>query len=510
MPGDDDDELDLLDPDSNHFNNYTVNFSQHSIDTFVRNSNLDSKALNIFHHNSRSIMKHGKLDEYEIFFEAIKNPFNILIFTETWLTCDKMDHCKIQGFSPIHLIRPNDQNIEYKERGGGISIFVRNDIKFKHRYDLDIVLPYMECCFIETMFNNKKYIIAGMYRIPNTNINFFIEKFNEIIEPLKSSFEVIILGDFNINLFNDDINKNLFEICLQSNYLIPTILGATRIATKTLNNGQIVSSKTLIDNAIIKFNMKHSSGLIDSFISDHFPIYISLPEIIINKMKTEKVIQYRQVTDITKGNFQLAIKRTQFNLSQNEAADRVFSGFHNTFNELYSTHFPIKEKTLNHKDEIKPWIDDTLKNRMKIRDNLYKLAFKKKISHKIFKDFKNLLTDQTRKAKAKYFENEFNKNSHNIKKTWSIINDVIRPKKSKQDISLLDDNGSDVQDSKVSVQFVDYFTSIADNLTAQLPNSPIHASDYLRNRNPNTFVFLQANSKDVETVINDLKDNGIG
>ena len=147
---------------------------------------------------------------------------------------------------------------------------------------------------------------------------------------------------------------------------------------------------------------------------------------------------------------------------------------------------------------------------MKIRDNLYKLAFKKKISHKMFKDFKKLLTDQTRKAKAKYFENEFNKNSHNIKKTWSIINDVIRPKKSNQDISLLDENGSDVQDSKVSVQFVDYFTSIAENLTSQLPNSPIHASDYLRNRNPNTFVFLQANSKYLETVINNLKDNGIG
>ena len=49
--------------------------------------------------------------------------------------------------------------------------------------------------------------------------------------------------------------------------------------------------------------MKHSSGLIDSFISDHFPIYISLQEIIINKTNTEKVIQCGQVTDSIKGNF---------------------------------------------------------------------------------------------------------------------------------------------------------------------------------------------------------------
>ena len=49
----------------------------------------------------------------------------------------------------------------------------------------------------------------------------------------------------------------------------------------------------------------------------------------------------------------------------------MFSCLYDTFNELDSTHFPIKEKT--HKDELKPLIDDTLKNRMKIRDNIYEL-----------------------------------------------------------------------------------------------------------------------------------------
>ena len=52
----------------------------------------------------------------------------------------------------------------------------------------------MECCFIEITFNDKKYMIAGIYRIPNTDINLFIDKLNEIIEPLKSSSELILLG----------------------------------------------------------------------------------------------------------------------------------------------------------------------------------------------------------------------------------------------------------------------------------------------------------------------------
>ena len=112
------DEMDPLDPDHNHFNDTIVNFSPHSIDSFKNNSNLNPKALNIMHHNSRSIMKLRKLDEYELFFESINNPFSILVFTETWLTKDKVDVCVLKGYSPIHLLRPTDQIIDFKERGG--------------------------------------------------------------------------------------------------------------------------------------------------------------------------------------------------------------------------------------------------------------------------------------------------------------------------------------------------------------------------------------------------------
>ena len=79
-----------------------------------------------------------------------------------------------------------------------------------------------------------------MYRTPNTNTKLFIEKFNEIIEPLKSSHEIIILGDFNINLLNDNSNKNMFEYCIQSKYLMPTTLGATRVSVKEATKLKVV------------------------------------------------------------------------------------------------------------------------------------------------------------------------------------------------------------------------------------------------------------------------------
>ena len=188
----------------------------------------------------------------------------------------------------------------------------------------------------------------------------------------------------------------------------------------------------------------------------------------------------------------------------------MFSGFNKGFTDLYDKHFPIKSKLLNHKDEKSPWVTEILIQKIKHRDKLYKAAFKKRISIDVYKNYRNKLTDELRKAKANYYENEFKKNSTNLKKTWAIINDVLKPKKSHNATTLIDEQGNKSQDQNVPTKFVDYFTSIAENLTNQLQNSNSNPADYLTNRNPNTFAYSPTTAKNVSDVINDLKDNGVG
>ena len=72
----------------------------------------------------------------------LKTPFDVLVFTETWLTQDNIDHCNFKGFHPIHLIRPSNENIDFKLRGGGVSIFVRDYLTFRPRNDLSIMQPF--------------------------------------------------------------------------------------------------------------------------------------------------------------------------------------------------------------------------------------------------------------------------------------------------------------------------------------------------------------------------------
>ena len=188
----------------------------------------------------------------------------------------------------------------------------------------------------------------------------------------------------------------------------------------------------------------------------------------------------------------------------------MFSEFSEIFTELYDKNFPIKSKALNYKDIRSPWVTDTLLLKIDNRDELSKAADKNRISKDVFRKYRNKLKTELRKAKAKYYENEFKKNSNNLKKTWSIINDVLKPKLTNKTVNLIDDQGNNFKEQTVPIKFVDYFTSIAENLTSQLPSSNANPEDYLTNRIPNTFVFLPTTEKEVSDVINDLKDNGSG
>ncbi|CAL4068362.1 unnamed protein product, partial [Meganyctiphanes norvegica] len=192
-----------------------------------------------------------------------------------------------------------------------ISIFIKDTLEFKHRDDLTVMLPYMECSFIEMKFNNQNYLIGGIYHVYDTDTDRFIDKFDSILEPIKSTHKIILLGDYNIDLQKNDGHKNNFEICLQSNYLIPTIISATRIAYK-IQNDQETISQTLIDNIFINHNMHYQSGIIESSITDHYYIYIIIPEI--KKPSTEPdTIIYRLINNSCLRTFNYYLNQLEIN-----------------------------------------------------------------------------------------------------------------------------------------------------------------------------------------------------
>ena len=99
-----------------------INFGSYTLDSFHSSGINSTDSLNIFHHNSRSILTEGRLDDYDTMFNDIKNPFHIMAFTETWVKPDNAHTVDIEGYEPFHRPRKND-NINIKE-GGEVYLYL--------------------------------------------------------------------------------------------------------------------------------------------------------------------------------------------------------------------------------------------------------------------------------------------------------------------------------------------------------------------------------------------------
>ena len=128
--------LDIIDPDSNYFLDNTINFTKYTIDDFYKSNINEANSLNIFHNNSRSLLKEGRIDEYNILLDCIKNPFQVLAFTETWLKPENVDLVNFSGFDSSHVIRPADDHFDLKDTRGGISIFIKEGLSYKVRINI--------------------------------------------------------------------------------------------------------------------------------------------------------------------------------------------------------------------------------------------------------------------------------------------------------------------------------------------------------------------------------------
>ena len=65
-----------------------------------------------------------------------------------------------------------------------------------------------------------------------------------------------------------------------------------------------------------------------------------------------------------------------------QSAEVAFTSFYTTFNQLYNKYFPIKTKKVTKKSLLKPWVTDTMAEKIKHKHTLSTLAKKGNIDKK--------------------------------------------------------------------------------------------------------------------------------
>ena len=157
---------------------------------------------------------------------------------------------------------------------GGILLYLDKNLKYKLRKDLNIYHKGMiESTFVEIINKNEKNMVAGcIYKHPKQTIPDFLDNhLLPLLEKLsRENKQILIMGDFNINLLNyDDKNTANFLDSMFSYSYLPFINTPTRVTGH---------SKILIDNIFYNKPMLNiTAGNISSIISDHLIQFLTEP-----------------------------------------------------------------------------------------------------------------------------------------------------------------------------------------------------------------------------------------
>ena len=330
---------DDLDPDLNFFNDLHIlsgsskYFDDKSLNKTISDSKLTSlDPLSFLTLNIRSIPKNiDKLSSYISLFDI---SFSFVGITETWFTDDNIDSYSLDNYNHEAVHRSS-------RRGGGVSLFTKNNIPYTLRPDLNIFDSYAETLFIEVdknVFSTDKNLIVGvLYRIPNTDMKCFNDMYNETLNKIKNESKLsYLLGDYNINLLNTDSHaptNDFVDICF-SNGFLPLINKPTRV-TKY--------SATIIDNIITNdiVNVSHIQGLLLADISDHFPIFIIHKNI--KESNPDITFQKRVITYKSLSAFRTALEQHSFqSITSLGDINDASSLFCSELRSMYEKHFPLK------------------------------------------------------------------------------------------------------------------------------------------------------------------------
>lgn len=294
-------------------NSHTSYFTEDQLNQLHKVTKNNLSMLNI---NIRSLDKN--FDGFKDFLHCTNLDFGVIGLVETWLKDKPLDYFKLNGYSFESRNREN-------KRGGGVCLYIKDNIKYHVRKDLvQINHPAnTESVFIEIEKSGSKNIVIGnMYRPPDQDVNEFNEFIDKVLaKATKNQKQVYLMGDFNINLLNEDIHSqtNDFVNVLSSYSFYPSITKPTRITAK---------SATLIDNIFTNSKVRQTSGIIINDLSDHLPIFISADLDVYRQNNNSHEFMVRHTTDQNMEYFKKELKNVSWdNVCYSDNVNEMYSKF---------------------------------------------------------------------------------------------------------------------------------------------------------------------------------------
>ncbi len=486
-------------------NDINHNCSYLEIEDFQNKIKTKGEVFSTFSLNIRSLQ--NKMSELQDLIDNLSSDtfsFSVLCIQEIW-NVPNAQLVLLENFHPMAM------KTRTLKKGGGVGTFISKQFQFESLNELNTVNDQYEALFLKVFKDKKEFkIVCNIYRPPNGDLKQFIEFLADRLYTLttdsnyKKANEIILCADFNVNFMNFDnhtLTNDLLNTLISHGFL-PMITLPTRITER---------SATLIDN--IFTNKKQSfydSGLILSSISDHLPVFYLNTACHKNKPEERKV--FHDISPQNLNSFKEKLSNENWtNVTQMDQPKQAFDNFSNILECHFLESFPLKEKKKNKRyNPIKPWMThDILTSLRKKHRKLLKEKFKKRTveAKEKFDEINKIYSNEIRKAKKLYYDAQFKTFSNDMKKTWSLINTVIKKQRAKNDVPKVfhDEHRTYNSFSEIAQGFNDFFINVGPRLASSIPDSINSFESYLGDPHNIDFSFRNITEDIVYKTLSNLK-----
>jgi hypothetical protein len=217
---------------------------------------------NIILQNIRSLRKN--FDTFLTNIYAIGLDFDLILFTETWISTSEISDFSLDGFS-FHA------NCNDLYRAGGVAAFVRSSLI----YDVNSVqFSSADVMKISIQLGNVKFCFVLIYRFHFVPFNIFLNELKNFLNTDKSKHKVL-LGDVNIDLLKDSQIKDDYLLLCATHGMEPLLISVTR----PISNSCI--DHVFSENLCEQFTMELKN--MNLYVTDHTTIQLTLK--LMNKKK---------------------------------------------------------------------------------------------------------------------------------------------------------------------------------------------------------------------------------
>lgn len=422
------------------------------------------QGLSILHLNIRSINKHW--NELKIVLQNLVGRLDILVLSEIAVN-DVDDYYNFEGYKSYSKTR-------LKQGGGGILIFVKDDIVFENiEYNFN---SFESISGMLTTNKEVKIFLFAIYRPPSKNKKHFVEELYEALCCIKNS-NMIIIGDTNINLLDaGDKVVNDYEGLLAAYGFYKCINSVTRIECRA---DKVVRS--CLDHIFVRSRLKDikiNSAVYTTKISDHFLIASDIVFDNIAK-STETNLDYVNCMDEEK--LSQKLKSIDWSkLMNDEKPDELYDKIEQLFGECYDVCSYRRYISKNNKPK-KEWMTNELTKLMLKRDKLFRKWYNCKNTYRndLYEDYRvtrQQVVAEIKRAKIRHYKYKLNNSKHSVKETWQTINEIIgKKRKATVDEVIKKHLGKTSSNKNISNKFVNSFVDEVSNIqhncdTLMIPN----------------------------------------